>query len=101
MKVGSLVVIKAHQMNPWFVSRAQWLPVMDENTVYTIRKIGACIGNHQPIIMLEEGIIGYTIPTPGSIGLDLELGIDHSMVKEVQPPMEITIESLLKETIEK
>jgi hypothetical protein len=101
MKVGSLVVIKAHQMNQWFITHAQWLPVMDENTVYTVRKIGACVGTNQPIIMLEEGIIGYTVAMPFNIGKDLELGIRHTMVKEVQPPMEISIESFLEETIEK
>lgn len=101
MKVGSLVVIKPHMLNPGWVIWAQWLPVMDESTVYTVRKIGSCTGTGTPIIMFEEGVIGFLPDHPVLTGKDRELGISYRAVKEVQPPMDISIESLLEETIEK
>lgn len=88
MKVGSLVVVEGIPDRARSILGVSWLPVSDGETIYTIRGI-----YEDRAAYLEEGIVGYNL-------LDgTEISIDFMYLREVQPPMTVTIESLLEEEI--
>lgn len=82
MKEGSLVVVKKFRTRPEYNNNIVWLPIGDEQTIYTIRKIFKDEEN-TTLASLEEGVIGY-------IDDDKELGIPLRLLIEVQPPVDLT-----------
>jgi hypothetical protein len=95
MKPGSLVVVKplGLTLGQYTVNGhlcvIKWLPVQDEETIYMVRTIveGHC---DKYCVGLEEGEIGHTIE-----GYELYINVD--MVREVQPPMEISVSDIIKD----
>lgn len=87
MKVGSLVVcIKTPIVPDEFKHFVKWLPVGDNETIYTIREIG------EAAAFLEEGVIGIDPDDGGECGIKLHL------LREIQPPM--SLEGLMEEVEE-
>jgi len=84
MQPGSLVVIKPirndipESAKPY----VKWLPIDNEEEIYTVR--GLSEGHGTQWVALEEGVIGH-FPN----GEELEINILY--VKEVQPPMDLTV----------
>lgn len=90
MKEGSLVVVKKlPPISPVVKAWVEWLPVDDENTIYTIREL--LEENGIPLARLEEGVIGINPIN------SLELAIELYILKEVQPPEEVSISTLMEE----
>ena len=77
MQIGSLVVLKKCDIHPTTLPYIQWLPVMDEETVYTVRNL------NEKAIIFEEGIIGINPFT------DCEIGFPIEYAREVQPPQDV------------
>lgn len=83
MKKGSLVVVKKGTINAASSNTLpyiKWLPIDDEETIYTIREI--VVYKQETGALLEEGIIGYS-------DNGKEMAIEISYLIEIQPPMEI------------
>ncbi len=99
MKNGSLVVVKplGLEIGPYSIHGrmcyVKWLPVQDENAEYVIKEIVDGLGD-KPCASLEEGIVGHTVD-----GLELYISID--MLREVQPPMEISVSDIIKDLVPK
>lgn len=92
LQPGSLVVIKKNTVKQQYNSIVVWLPIMDEETPYTIRHIQPDPGDTtQILVFLEEGVIGYVPNTKRELGMPIE------MVIEIQPPMDIS--ELIEESI--
>lgn len=96
MNIGSLVVTlpSVSIVQDWAKPLVKWLPAGDEETIYTIREILRDPYDNGECVRLEEGVIGYG-PT-GS-----ELALDINDVREVQPPMDLSllIEEVIHETV--
>lgn len=94
IKAGSLVVVKKSLTesvkNFSYLETILWLPVCDEQTLYTVRAIEQRkkgLG-----VLLEEGVIGFGLYS----GIEIAINLRH--VIEVQPPMQLTeVEECLKE----
>lgn len=91
MKAGSLVVVKKLNVPADWMQLVKWLPVDDEETVYTVREIteGVVDMGAETNAVLEEGTIGIS-PYDGR-----EMGIKLPWLKEVQPPM--SLDELMEE----
>jgi hypothetical protein len=93
MKVGSLVVVKPlPPLKGEEVQYIKWIPVDDEETIYTVRGIRG--DGDTSFIGLEEGVVGYA-------PYGIELFISIVFFKEVQPPEEVAISELLEECFER
>ena len=91
MKPGSLVVV-IRPVNTGGDPGVKWVPVGDNETPYVVREIRECptgLG-----VMFEEGVIGLN--PDGS-----EWGLDIKLVREIQPPEEVSISALMEEVNEK
>jgi len=82
MKVGSIVVALTmpplpDKSKPY----VKWLPVQDEETPYMVREI---FEDDEPLIRLEEGIVGYN-PETG-----VEYGLPMKYFREILPPEDIS-----------
>lgn len=95
MKVGSLVVIKRMFFKPLIgvgdngkSFQIDWIPVDDEETIYTIRGLNSS----GVAVCFEEGTIGTW--SDGT-----EVFLDKVFVREVQPPMKISVEELIEECV--
>jgi hypothetical protein len=87
MKVGSIVVV-IRPVDTAGNPDVRWLPVGDNKTLYVVRELVDFHGT--PEVLLEEGVIGFN-PNGSEISLKLHI------VKEVQPPEEVSIENLMEE----
>lgn len=91
---NSLVVCKECEPNPDFLKQIKWMPVCDENTIYTIREVVKSwdpdIQGFTICVLFEEGVIG--IEQNG-----MEFAFPIAFCIEVQPPMDI--KALLEETL--
>ena len=91
MKVGSLVV---------YVANLEYIDMItpDKTEIYTVREIilSQSIQNMVPHlgIKLEEIVNGTVVFMLGDTKTELTYVADH--FKEIQPPMEINLEELLK-----
>ena len=96
IKIGSLVVVLPILPGEKLRTdvKFDWLPILDGETIYTVRKIDTCYSS-VAAVMFEEGVIGFNPHGPG----DGELGVPINQVKEIQPPMEIKIEEFLTKTV--
>jgi hypothetical protein len=96
MKPGSLVIVKplGLELGPSSLNGVlviiKWLPIQDENTIYMVREIVEGAYGDQPCAALEEGIIGHSMT-------GMELYININMLREVQPPMEISVSDIIKD----
>lgn len=88
MKPDSLVVVLPFPKDPNIMQYVKWLPVEDEETIYTVRSIEEENGYER--ILFNEGVIGH-LPNEQEIGLYIKF------VREVQPPMDLT--EVLENTI--
>lgn len=84
MKPGSIVVVLPIGPTPPQYT-IKWLPKDDEKTEYVIRSI-----HSTNTVTFEEGVIGKCD--------NIELGLNIKFVREVQPPEEVDIQALLKES---
>lgn len=95
MKIGSLVVIKTlPPVNESVRPHIKWMPVQDENTIYTVRSIDKDHAGTE-LALLEEGVLAIE-PLTG-----IEYGIRTEYLREVQPPEAVSISLLMKEVNEK
>lgn len=90
MKVGSIVVARKCEPDDEIKPFVKWLPVMDEKTPYTIRTID--VGSRSGALgaTFEEGIIGETRAKG-----ELIFPLDY--LREILPPEEISIESIIEQ----
>mgnify|MGYP003463092310 CR=1 FL=1 len=89
MKPGSLVVV-TEPVDATGFPGVEWLPVGDNETPYVIREIV-----EYPLgtaVLFEEGVIGRD--PKGEIALSIEI------VREIQPPEEVSISALMEEVNE-
>lgn len=92
MKPGSLVVcLKIPNINKELLAKAQWMPIMDENTPYVIREMVKDKTGYGGV-MFEEGIIGYSN--------NKEIAFSDRHVREIQPPCSEEISEICRDAQE-
>ena len=80
-----LIVGSAQRTAQGFPTIIKWLPVQDEKTEYTIRRVFENDGDSW--VLFEEGVIGTVIVG----GVVEEIGLRIKFVREVQPPQEVQL----------
>lgn len=91
MKINSLVVIVKPLPKTTIPPFIKWLPVDDGIHVYTIRDIRVDPDTNEECVYFEEGCIGFCS--------EIEVGLEISYVREIQPPEEVDVQQLVEESL--